>query len=139
MVQTNGKLNKMVAIKYGRSGVRTGDLSLRQILKVGDLSRVEANSNSAYFFIGSYTNNSRSGEFLTNSKAGSSYSPKFGGHLVLTIGNMNFKRFSIPMCSIFRCLVFEPPLYSDSHCNCIFLRFANQHRHLILWNGCFHS
>ena len=34
-------------------------------------------NNSAYFFIGSYTNSSRSGEFefLTNSEAGSSYSP----------------------------------------------------------------
>ena len=34
-------------------------------------------SNSDYFFIGSYTNNSRSGEFLSNSEARSSYSPKF--------------------------------------------------------------
>ena len=35
---------------------------------------VSESNDSAYFFIGSYTNNSRSGKFLTNSKAGSSYS-----------------------------------------------------------------
>ena len=35
-------------------------------------------NNSTYFFIGSYTNNSRSGEFLMNSQAGSSYSPNLG-------------------------------------------------------------
>ena len=36
-------------------------------------------SNWDNFFISSYTNNSRSGKFLTNSEARSSYSPKFAG------------------------------------------------------------
>ena len=28
-----------------------------------------------------------------------------------TIGNLNFKTFGIPMCSVFQCLVFKPQLY----------------------------
>ena len=87
--------------KFGQSGVPTRGLSSRQISRVIQLMdsdrvirpRVECgvecgveyrgeyieheSSNLDYFFIGSYTNNSRSGEFLTNSEARSSYSPKF--------------------------------------------------------------
>ena len=44
---------------------------------IGIRHEVEAN-NSGSFFIDSYTNIFRSGEFLSNSKARSSYSPKFG-------------------------------------------------------------
>ena len=42
-------------------------------------------NNSTYFFIGSYTNNSRSREFLTNSKAGSSYSPNLDAYCIFLV------------------------------------------------------
>ena len=60
----------LVSAKYRRSGVPTRDLLSRRSIWLGHKS-----NNLAYFFIGSYTNNSRSGELLTNSEAGSSYSP----------------------------------------------------------------
>ena len=46
---------------------------LNTVIRLG----LESN-NSAYFFIGSYTNNSRIGKFLMNSEAGSNYSPNLG-------------------------------------------------------------
>ena len=44
--------------------------------------------NLASFLIGSYTNNSLSGEFLTNSEVRSSYSPNLDAHKLLSYINM---------------------------------------------------
>ena len=47
------------------------------VQNIGIWLEVELN-NSRYFFIGSYTNIFQIGKFFSNSKARSSYSPKFG-------------------------------------------------------------
>ena len=54
--------------------------------------------NLAYFFIGSYKNNSQSGEFLTNSKVGSRYSPNLANYQNITACIMTWLmcRFGAP-------------------------------------------
>ena len=56
----------------------SGILILGEFLSIKVEFLLDSGINSDYFFIGSYTNNLQSGEFLTNSKAGSSYSPNLG-------------------------------------------------------------
>ena len=62
-------------------------LSRSRIVKLMDRGHIRLglkSNNSAYFFIGSYTNNSRSCEFLLKSEARSSYWPKLGWHITKT-------------------------------------------------------